>query len=87
MNRWYLRGDEEEAAERREGRGGGEPAAEDAVHDGHVGAGVEGRGRVWGGLAVWGVVCFFFFRLFEFGKIKSFIVEYIATYNKRFDTI
>lgn len=49
MNRWYLRGDEEEAAERREGRGGGEPAAEDAVHDGHVGAGVEGRGRVWGG--------------------------------------
>lgn len=44
VNRWYLRGDEEEAAERREGRGGGEPAAEDAVHDGHVGAGVEGRG-------------------------------------------
>lgn len=89
MNRWYLRGDEEEAAERREGRGGGEPAAEDAVHDGHVGAGVEGRGRVWGGggFGRLGSGLLLFFRLFEFGKIKSFVVEYIATYNKRFDTI
>lgn len=39
-----------------------------------------GFGRLGSGLLL-------FFRLFEFGKIKSFVVEYIATYNKRFDTI